>query len=216
MCSYPLSIWTYLLNDVDWNATGTWALVATAIVSIKLVMCQIRKYLDIETAKILKDLLKEYISDDMRMHRSNLANDILDGRRKRSLKTMHREVLWFFESLGIIARKGGIDLEVVHGIFGDSILHFYAATKDMLKQYRIDYADPQLYSEFDWLDRKMRKYEKTLERPSPQEVEAFLKDQIKQYKQIVASASATEQQEPQQDPAAQQQEPLKDQDASKA
>lgn len=85
------------------------------------------------------------------------------------------DVLDFFETLGIMVRKSGLDPELVWHTFFYWVHGYWIHTKDLIEQQRKDY--PNRYKDIIFLHSKILEIEKTNGRINEEEWNKFLEEE---------------------------------------
>src|ERR1700730_797342 len=133
-----------------WLVLGTWALVGVTL------------WVAREQSKALRDDLKvrlqlqfqerfdsrAFVSDRMA-----LAKALLGDRPREELS---ESVMNFFEDLGLFARRGYLDKELIWHTFGFYIVRWWAACKDYILAERRRHNDRTLFADFEKLAQEMR------------------------------------------------------------
>lgn len=168
-------------DSTTWTAFGTWILVIGTLVAVQWQIWQQRQINSANNVVILHDRFESRI---MQKCRKDLSDLLL---KKDDLQQKDDDVLVFFETMGLLTRKGVLDKEMVWNEFSWEVLRYYLALtepKNQIKRLRDEAKDTTLYELFEWLynellkvDCKRRKMRPEVARPNASEVQIFLKDE---------------------------------------
>lgn len=168
-------------DSTTWTAFGTWLLVIGTLVAVQWQVWQQRQINSANNVVILHDRFGSRI---MQTCRKELSEFLL---KKGDLQQKNDDVLVFFETMGLLTRKGVLDKEMVWSEFCWEVVRYYLALtepKNQIKRLRDEAKDYTLYGDFEWLynellkiDCKYRKMKPEVARPNPSEVQGFLQDE---------------------------------------
>ncbi len=114
----------------------------------------------------------------MRESRRSFAKAILDN------KEPDEDVIGFFDTIGFLARRRSVDIEIVWNEFGYYILYYWPAARPYVEKWRAEDHDNSYYENAEWLYKKIllkdssRLHKKPQQEvPSRKELRSFLKDE---------------------------------------
>jgi len=122
---------------------------------------QLRKQWLLNSANIVSSLANEYTNDVWRKYRRHSARSLqehLNGKQIDLSKDL--PILGFFENMGHLVRRGGLDKEMIWNKFGWYIVRYYLALtykNNLIEDIRRKEADPTLWEEWEWLNHEMLK-----------------------------------------------------------
>jgi hypothetical protein len=140
-------------SDTFWIAVGS----VGALVTLVFIYYQIKTSRMIAAADFLLKLVHKFDSKEMRSHRKKLMTIIKENPKDNQKIDTCKEVLDFFDDVGLLLRKKVIPIEFVWSSFCYWILRY----NGLLKGY-IDWArgeDPTYYDQFEYLAEKTLKFE---------------------------------------------------------
>jgi hypothetical protein len=95
-----------------------------------------------------------------------------------------RQLLSFFETLGVVVRRGNVDPYIAWNKFCWPVKHYYALFFDLIKDMRQHDKDITLYNQFEWLNDAFLKIDSdelhipiNSAKPNDRDLEQFLKDE---------------------------------------
>jgi hypothetical protein len=161
----------------DW--TTAWATVAIALTGIAALIYasrQLKQSRQIEKIKHLLEFVREFESEPMAGYRKTVADERLAG---TAYPLEAQKLLDFFETIGLIVRRGYVDAEDVWSSFGYWMFNIYADFKDDIEQEQRD--DGSYYQDSCELLEILRRIEKKeggkSDRPSKEEIREFWQDE---------------------------------------
>ena len=150
--------------------TGVWALIYAHK--------QLSQSRESEKVKHLVDFNKEFDCDPMAQWRKNVAEQRLKG---VAFPDEALRLLDFFETIGLLVRRGYLDAEDVWSTFSYWIFNIYSDFRDEIEQIQRD--DENYYNDFCSLLERLRKIEHDAgssdDRPSKEEIQEFWSDEAK-------------------------------------
>lgn len=150
---------------------------ATSVLALCFAAWQIRRARKLAQIQHLLQLDHEFSTDPLIEYRFTLAGKRLQKKDDDPFE-LYR-LLHFFETIGLLVRRGYLDPDDVWNTFGYWVLNLYTDSKSLILELRRD--DPATYKEFVRLVENMRKIEKaeggTLEFPSREDVRDFWQEQ---------------------------------------
>ena len=112
------------------------------------------------------------------------ANDQFDGAAKNALLGASQQVMSFFETLGIMVARAGVDPEIVWGEFAYWTIRYYLALEASIERMRADRKDRSFYASFQWLceqllaiDAKRNSVPVEHARPNSGDIDNFLAEE---------------------------------------
>ena len=165
-------------DSTTWTAFGTWLLVIGTLVAVQWQVWQQRQINSANNVIILHDRFESKILQNCRKKLSQLLL------RKGDLQQEDDDVLVFFETMGLLTRKGILEKEMVWNEFCWEIVRYYLALtepKNQIATLRANASDHTLYENFEWLykelleiDAKRRKVTPEIAKARPKDVQEFL------------------------------------------
>ncbi len=161
----------------DWiTAYATGGIVFTSIGALIYAHWQLKQSREIEKVKHLVEFVREFESEPMAGYRKTVANERLKG---IPYPLEAQKLLDFFETFGLIVRRGYLDAEDVWSSFGYWMFNIYADFRDDIEQEQRD--DKNYYQDSCELLERLRKIEKqegsSDDRPSKEEIKDFWQDE---------------------------------------
>lgn len=149
----------YFLLISSWlQAIGTLVGVLAAAIGI---WWQIRKQWLLNSANVVSSFADRWGTDEWRKYRIYSAKAIkkhLEGKPVDLSKDL--PILGFFEHIGYLARRGGLDKEMIWNKFGWYIVRYHMGLSyknSLIEQNRVNEGDHTLWEELDWLASEMLK-----------------------------------------------------------
>ncbi len=148
--------------------TGAWALIYAAK--------QLKQSREDEKVRHLVEFTKEFDSEPMVTWRKHVAELRLKG---QSYPDEALRLLDFFETIGLLVRRGYLDEDDVWSMFSYWMFNIFADFREEIEQLRRD--GDVYYGDFCELIERLRAIEKESggsdDRPSKDEIKAFWKDE---------------------------------------
>jgi hypothetical protein len=173
-----------LASAVEWaTVVGTFVAAAGVLVAVIAMTFQVRQAGFAATAENLWRFDDEWRGSDYRTIRLAAAKALKAGTDAPEIF----DILGFFEMLGLLARRGGIDEEVVRNDFTYWARNYWYACESIIKKDRQDHNDDSLWLEYqglvDRLDHPkgllwVRVYTGT-PKPSAQNLQDFFDNEMK-------------------------------------
>jgi hypothetical protein len=108
---------------------------------------------------IMLKLSDRWDSEKMRQARKESAAKHLSGRSAPSANDPSQPILWFFETLGMIAKYAHIDPYMIWCEFGYVVCLYYSAFKSGISNLQKETGDSSFYEQFVWLNSQMLELE---------------------------------------------------------
>ena len=143
---------TNWLNIAVWSLLGTWVLVVGTLI---LMYWQTRTSQRLNSANAVMSLRERFDSPHMRTARRHLAQRML---AQGGDDLSSAEVATFFELVGTLTHLGVLEPELVWEAFGSWVTSYWWSLRhpvDWVGQIRTDLADPLVFHEFEWLNRRV-------------------------------------------------------------
>ncbi len=143
---------------VDWFSLAIWSLVGTWLLvvgTLLLMYWQTRTSQHLNSANAVMELRERFDSGRMRAARRHMADKLIHGNHQ---DLANLEVLTFFELVGTLTHRRVLDDDLVWEAFGTWIEAYYYAMRhpvDLIAQLRVDFADPLIFHELEWLHDKI-------------------------------------------------------------
>jgi hypothetical protein len=154
------------------TAFATSFVALTGITALYLAWSQLRQAREQTKIQHLVQLERELSSEPLITYRCELAKKRLAGKAEPSELY---SILDFFETVGLLVRRGYLDASDVWSTFGYTIIILFADNRELIRDLEQD--DPTSYSDFRLLADRMRKIETaeggTSEIPSAEEIQDF-------------------------------------------
>ena len=151
------------------NFAGTLTILVAVlgvIASVSSVAIQLRRQRLLNSAAMVTEFVDKYDLPQMREDRRQLGVMLLrhlevgDGRMPE-----YAPVLGFFENIGYLARRGVLDIGMLHNKFGFAITRWHAALRrrgDIVQAYRDKLDEQTVFCEIDWLCEAFAKIDRRL------------------------------------------------------
>lgn len=168
----------YRLLWLIWaHVSAEWVIAATSLLALCFAAWQIRRARKRAQIQHLLQLDHEFSTSPLIEYRFALAKKRLENKNDDPFE-LYR-LLDFFETIGLLVRRGYLDPQDVWNTFGYWILNLYKDAEDLIRELRED--DPATYKDLLCLVEKTRRIEKTeggvLEFPSREDVEDFWQEE---------------------------------------
>lgn len=169
-------------NEIFWIATtaiASWALVIVTIVMINRQLRRGRSDLQMRQQTYFED---KFDSVTLINERKKLANQLLSGSPHADIK---EPVMDFFESVGIMLRKGYLEKELVWAGFSYFTYRWWSTCKDYItKERELKKNDKTIFEDFQYLVDELYEFEckkRLMSRaelePSVSELQDFLNEE---------------------------------------
>ena len=168
------------LSPSFWTAVGS----AAAILGLYLIYTQIRISKEIAGADFLLKLDNRFSTDEMKKNRHNLAKTLMDDPDNiEKIDKLVDEVIFHFEDIGLLLRKGHVLGELVWVMQSYYILRYWKILNEYIEWLRETQKDRTFYTEFENLHMKMVEIEKKKRKKqeiqlSNQKLKEFLVEEI--------------------------------------
>jgi len=130
-------------------------------------------------ADLILKLDDKFNNKDFVETRKRAASLIKSGKIISENKDAIEDILDFFETIGLMVKKGGLDKEIIWHTFFYNIHGYYIYTKDFITSQQKEYSTNR-YKEFIYLHDETLKIElKSQSRINEKEWDNFLNDEIK-------------------------------------
>lgn len=163
-----------ILDPANLSAWANVALAVVALVALVLAWQQLRQSREQTKVAHLLDLEARFTSSPILDLRAALAKKKVKGEEEPAELY---DVLDFFETVGLLVKRGYLDKGDVWETFGYDVLHICADSKESIEKMQQD--DPPVYSHFIALAAAVRAIEAShdgaLAKISPGEVKAYWK-----------------------------------------
>ncbi len=173
-----LTSFGYRLLWLVWaHVSAEWVIAATSVLALCFAAWQIRRARKQTQIQHLLQLDHEFSTNPLIEYRFALAKKRLENRNDDPFE-LYR-LLDFFETIGLLVRRGFLDPHDVWNTFGYWILNLYKDAEDLIRELRED--DPATYKDLLCLVEKTRRIEKAeggvLEFPSREDVQDFWQEE---------------------------------------
>ncbi len=150
--------------------TGVWALIYAHL--------QLKQARESEKVRHLVDFVEQFESEPMALYRRTVAEKRIRG---TVCPPEAQKILDFFEIVGLLVRRGYLDVDDVWSSFGYWMFNIYADFRNDIEQIQRD--DESYYRDSCDLLEKLREIEKhkgcSDDRPSKEEILDFWRDEAK-------------------------------------
>ena len=167
-------------DDHFYVAMTALATVVIAVATIWAIDSQVATARSVASVQIYLQLTDKFDSQEMLAKRDRLAMLLINN---GAVVTADAEgVLDFFETIGHLARRSGLDIDLVDNGFSIYLRYYWMALTDFIKQQRRVFADPTIYEDAEWLNKTLTKRERTKGRSEsipPAKLEEFLRGETK-------------------------------------
>jgi hypothetical protein len=129
-----------------------------------------------KSMELLNDLRSESQTTDFLRAKSHAAKSLLSGRKCRELV----RIMNFYETIGTMVEKHGLDEDLVYSYFSDAVLHWYPAMLEMIERDAAE--NPTYWENFSKLHARMVAIEERKHgnpRPGMHTVLSFLRVQTR-------------------------------------
>jgi len=169
------------LTPEAWTALATWVLVAGTLLAV---WWQVSEQRRIHAYEFMMKLAAQFESLEMKKHRKELATQLLAGPLPPGTNESARQVMSFFDTVGMLMAKRMLDKTNAWFEFGFVVLRYHGALADRLASVRKEYADDTLHADFDHLyrvlleiERQQRRTTREAARPTSGNVRQFLESE---------------------------------------
>lgn len=148
-----------LLTSDDWTAIGAVGTALAIIPASFAIYVQFRQAKLIHAHETLLQMHERWASEEFMQLRAEAARALLDG---RDLEADEFEVANFFETMGLLLRRGALDKQLVWSEFAYDILRYhrgYCMNKNQLQLVRDEEGDSNYYCEFEYLHEKVLSFD---------------------------------------------------------
>lgn len=143
-------------TDTFWVAVGAFG----AVVALVLTYMQLRASRIIAAADFLLRLESHFSAQDMLIKRKQILLTLKQTPKDFRKIDVCRDVFDFFEELGLLLRKKILPTDLVWSDYCAWTLYYWTAFKSYIDWARKSDEDPTLYCEFEYLFKKLARYEK--------------------------------------------------------
>lgn len=67
-------------------------------------------------------------------------------------------ILWYFEGVGVLLKKGLIDINLADALYSDRYVRFWEKFNPILQGIRDDYENPQYYQNGEYLHKELKRH----------------------------------------------------------
>jgi hypothetical protein len=160
------------------GAAATWVIAITGVVALIYASRQLKQARETEKVKHLVEFTREFDSDAMSKWRKIVAEQRLKG---VGYPDEAQRLLDFFETIGLLVRRGYLDDNDVWGTFGYWMFNIYTDFREDIEQFQRD--DDTYYQDSCELLERLRQIEHKKgcndDRPSRDEITEFWEDEAK-------------------------------------
>jgi hypothetical protein len=142
-------------SDTFWLAVGS----VGAIIALFLIYYQIRISRIITAANFLIKFESKFDSKKMRRNRRKLVSIIKNSPEEYAKMDAFRDVLDFFDDLGVLLEKKVVPIELLWSGFCYWVLRYRILLKDYINWIRKEENDPTFYCDFENLFKRILKRE---------------------------------------------------------
>ena len=158
------------------TAFATSFVALTGITALYFAWSQLRQAREQTKIQHLVQFEREFSSEPLITYRCELAKKRSEGKREPSELY---QILDFFETVGLLVRRGYLDASDVWSTFGYTVIILFADSRELVRDLQQE--DPTSYSDFRLLADTMRKIETaeggTSEIPSAEEIQDFWREE---------------------------------------
>ncbi len=161
--------------DNLWDTIPTWIALIAAVSAIVGLILQDRLTKFTVSVNLLVGFDNKYDEPAMVKKRKMAARALLSGKNRDAV----RDVLNFFEEIGILLQKGAVDPDLVYNQFAYSAISYWMASREYTEELRS--ADPTWFSAYAYLISRMNKRSSKHDPylPSEKELREFLVNESK-------------------------------------
>jgi hypothetical protein len=138
----------------------------SVVASLSGVAIQLRRQWLLNSAAMVTQFVDKYDSPQMRADRQRLATRLVQHLESGDGSLPNYEpVLGFFENIGYLARKGVLDIGMLHNKFGFDLQRWHAALRrrgDLVEAFREQLDESTIYCEIDWLAQAFLRIDRRL------------------------------------------------------
>jgi hypothetical protein len=136
--------------------------------------------------QLLRELEREFDSKEMRKNRSGLAKLYLKQKLGKPMPGSsfgdHSELFDFFTTIGLLLKRGVLDVEFVWTSFYYWFVRHWEISEPDIQAWRKQEADPTYWEECDYLYQQLVRYDAKrrgipVQRQGPEELMRFIKEQ---------------------------------------
>ena len=169
--------------SIDWGLVANVASVIGTVGGL-LVWWQLRQIREVNAYEQMRNEDKRWNSPEMRTHRARLARTLLtDQRNFEKIEVDGKEVLGFFETIGLLFHRRLVPIYYVWSILGDDIDHYAQLLRDYLAWLRRSTNDNTYYEDFDLLCAALaalgKKRTGVVKVHSEDDLRTYLEDEVK-------------------------------------
>lgn len=161
---------------VDWNVVAALAAVAAALAAIAALVAESKRSRFAQSVELLLRFEDRFASPEFLGIRKRAVEGLAAGNAGEC-----DDVLDFFETIGLLVKKGALDPQMVWSSFSYWLLHYTVAASEYISKARS--ADPALWGYLIFLQNIVREIEsdeggKLAAKPTLDGTEAFLKEEM--------------------------------------
>lgn len=160
------------------TAAGTIVIAGTGVCALIYAYMQLKQARESEKVKHLVELIEQFERDPMVHYRKTVAEKRL---KSTAYPPEAQKILDFFETVGLLVRRGYLDAEDVWSSFGYWMFNIYADFRDDIEQEQR--LDKNYYRDSCDLLTRLHKIEREMgssdDRPSKEEILDFWRDESK-------------------------------------
>jgi hypothetical protein len=162
----------------SFTAAGTMVLAGTGVWALIYAHLQLKQTRESEKVKHLVEFIEEFEREPMAHYRKTVAEKRLKG---TSYPPEAQKIIDFFETIGLLVRRGYLDADDVWSSFGYWMFNTFADFRDDIEQEQR--LDKNYYGDFCDLIMRLHKIEEEMgssdDRPSKEEIMDFWRDESK-------------------------------------
>jgi len=118
---------------------------------------------NVSAYQFLRELDDRFRSPEMRRRRSGLAKVLLTNPENYELVGQHgEEICGYFEDLGLLLRKGIAPKYLIWSMFDYRILRYWQLLSPYIRNYRVQKQDRTYYNDFEYLWKRIARFEKNI------------------------------------------------------
>jgi hypothetical protein len=148
-------IWSTISSETFWVAVGS----IGALITLILIYYQIKTSSMVAAADFILKLERSFHSKKMLATRRKLVQTISQNPKDFKQIESSREVIDFFDDLGVLVSKKVIPVELAWSAFCYWVLPYWTMTHYYVDWCRKSEKDPNYYADFEYLHKCILKYE---------------------------------------------------------
>ena len=158
------------------TAAATVVIAVTGVWALSYAYRQLRQASEAEKVKHLVEFIQQFECEPMTLYRKTVADKRLEG---TAYPPEAQKILGFFETIGLLVRRGYLDEEDVWNSFSYWMFYIYADFRDDIEQEQR--LDKNYYVDFCELLKRLHEIEEEKgssdDRPSTEEIIEFWEDE---------------------------------------